>query len=112
MDVARPVSDSRKQWLRVKVPSTSTSDFEWRRTGSVVTLGQLFMILGKTHNNAAIYYLYRTLRIVALKKRKTSAAAGAPGKSWKATSRRVGAVVIKILSLSKCRKSLVDCRIL
>jgi hypothetical protein len=58
------------QTLRTVVPCVGTDAYEWRRVGQVVTLGTLFMVLGKKWPASSIYYLYCTLRIVATKKRK------------------------------------------
>ena len=49
-----------------------TKRYEWRRTCQVVTLGELFLVLGKRWRASAIYYFYRTLRLVAVKRRKTT----------------------------------------
>ena len=68
------VRDLKPDWhaqkLRVLVPCGGTPDYHWCRDGLVVTLGQLFYILGKNWTAAQIYSFYRTLRIVALKRRK------------------------------------------
>ena len=68
--------DLRPKWeaqtLRSVVPCEGTEDYEWRRTGQVVTLGTLFMALGKHHSARAIYHFYRTLRIVTTKKLKNA----------------------------------------
>ena len=45
-------------------------EYMWYRCGKVITLGELFMLLGREYTAAAIYALYRTLRIVSLKRRK------------------------------------------
>ena len=79
------------QRLRTVVPCVGTQAYEWRRTGQVVTLGTLFMALGKRYSAAAIYYFYRTLRIVATKKPKnTSRKAAAPGYASAHVGRPVG----------------------
>ena len=49
---------------RMVVPIGGTDAYEWRRTGQVVTLGTLFMVLGKKWPALNIYYFYRTLRTV------------------------------------------------
>ena len=77
LSAAQLASDFQQQHLRVIVPCAGTTEYEWRRTGVVVTLGELFILLGEKWAAAAIYYFYRTLRIVALKRRKNSSA-GAP----------------------------------
>ena len=65
--------DLRPKWeaqtLRSVVPCEGTEVYEWRRTGQVVTLGTLFMALGKQWSALAIYHFYRTLRIVTTKKK-------------------------------------------
>ncbi len=66
--------DWRGQQCRVVVNCVGTTQWEWRRIGLVVTLGELFLLLGQDWTAAAIYSLYRALRIVALKRRKTSSA--------------------------------------
>ena len=71
---AKLLPDWKAQTLRTVVPCVSTTDFEWRRTGQVVTLGELFMALGKSWSATAIYYFYRCLRIVATKRQKDSTA--------------------------------------
>ena len=52
------------QVYRVRVPCRETADFEWHRTGVVVSLGKLRQ-LGKQFTAKQVYYVYRTLRIVA-----------------------------------------------
>ena len=68
------VNDLRADWLRqtfrVLAPCKGTKDFQWVRTGAVISLGQLFLVLGETFTAAEIYQFYRTLRIVAVKRRK------------------------------------------
>ncbi|MEE3192584.1 MAG: hypothetical protein VX267_03750, partial [Candidatus Thermoplasmatota archaeon] len=79
-DMARVTGDSplefqpdwRRQWNRLLVPCGGTVPFEWRRTGQVTTLGQLFLTLGDQWNAAIIYEYYLRLRMVAVKKRKKS----------------------------------------
>ena len=51
----------------------------WRRIGYVATFGELFFALGKRWPATNIYYFYRTLRVVALKRRKGKSAATASG---------------------------------
>jgi len=38
-----------KQQYRVTVPCVGTDRYCWVRTGAVITLGQLFLILGRSH---------------------------------------------------------------
>ena len=69
-----------RQQLRIVVPCVGTDVYEWRRTGQVSTLGALFLALGTKWPATAIYYLYRTLRIVATEKYKSAVRSGqAPG---------------------------------
>ena len=72
------------QCLRTVVPCVGANAYEWRRTGQVVTLGALFMALGNKWSALFIYYFYRTLRIVAIKRPKNSVSAGAAGSSAQA----------------------------
>lgn len=53
-------------------------DYEWVRTGPVVTLGELFLRLGRDFSCRKIYAFFRTLRLVAVKRDKTARSA-APG---------------------------------
>ena len=55
---------------RVLCPCAGTTDFHWARTGPAISLGQLFLVLGGSYTAAEIYHFYRTLRIVAVKRRK------------------------------------------
>ena len=64
---------------RVRVPCRETADFEWRRTGAVVSLGEFMQALGKQFIAKQVYYFYRALRIVALKRSKGSTSAGSTG---------------------------------
>jgi hypothetical protein len=59
-----------RQQFRVVCPCAGTDMYHWARTGLVVSLGQLFLILGKRYTSAQIYHFYRTLRIVAVKRTK------------------------------------------
>ena len=61
-----------KQTLRTAVPCRNHADYYWHRCGRVVSLGELFLILGTWLTAATIYQYYRTLRLVALKKAKDS----------------------------------------
>ena len=51
-------------------PCVDTEEYAWVRHGAVVSVGELFMILGQEYTAAEIYTLYRCLRIVCLKRRK------------------------------------------
>ena len=60
-----------EQVSRVTCPCMDPArGYEWARGGTVVTLGELFLALGKDYTAAQIYAFYRTLRIVAVKRRK------------------------------------------
>ena len=50
--------------------------YEWARGGKVITMGELFLALGKQYTAAQIYSFYRTLRLVAVKRRKLHGAHG------------------------------------
>ena len=63
-------ADWLRQTFRALAPCKGTKDFQWVRTGAVTSLGQLFLVLGETFTAAEIYQFYRTLRIVAVKRRK------------------------------------------
>ena len=67
------------QVYRVRVPCCETADVEWRRAGLVVSLGELMQALGKQFTAKQVYYFYRALRIVALKRNKGSTSAGSTG---------------------------------
>ena len=41
------------------------------RTGKVITLGELFLLLGREQTAASIYSFFRTLRVVVVKRRKS-----------------------------------------
>ncbi|CAK0799542.1 unnamed protein product [Prorocentrum cordatum] len=60
------------QRYRCVVPCASTTDYEWVRLGPVVTLGELFVQLGKFFTAKRMCAFFRTLRIVALKRDKLS----------------------------------------
>ena len=53
-------------------------DYEWVRTGPVVTLGELFLRLGRDFSCRKIYAFFRALRLVAVKRDKRAKSA-APG---------------------------------
>ena len=63
-----------RQVFRTVCPCVGTDRWAWFRTGHVVNLGQLFLILGHPRfsekDAAQIYQYYCTLRIVAVKRRK------------------------------------------
>ena len=60
------------QTNRVLVPCKGADEWQWHRAGPAITLGELFMALGKNYTAAAIYSFYRTCRLVVLKKGKQS----------------------------------------
>ena len=62
------------QVIRMRVPCLGTNAFEWHRIGEVVSSGELMQALGKGFTAKQVYYFYRTLRIVALKRPKKSQA--------------------------------------
>ena len=74
------IGDLKPQWhaqrLRVLVPCRGTQEYHWARDGLVVSLGQLFFILGASWTAAQIYAFYETLRIVILKRHKDACGAG------------------------------------
>jgi hypothetical protein len=59
-----------EQWNRVCVPCKGTKMFVWLRSGSVITLGELFAVLHHKYTCREIYLLYLHLEIVALKRKK------------------------------------------
>ncbi len=78
----RDHSDYEPDWPRQRhrcvVPCANAAEYEWVRTGEVVTLGELFMRLGEQFTCRKIYAFFRTLRLVALKRDKAATRA-APG---------------------------------
>ncbi len=64
------------QVSRLIVPCRKAEEWQWHRAGPVITLGELFLALGKAHTAAAIYSFYRTCRLVAIKKKKDACAEG------------------------------------
>ena len=60
------------QRLRTVVPCAGTEEYEWRRTGQVVTLGVFSMALGSKYSVKSIYHFYRTLCIVTVKRAKNA----------------------------------------
>ena len=62
------------QVIRVRIPCRGNINFEWRRSGLVVSLGELMQALGKDFTAKQVYYFYCTLRIAALKRYKGSKA--------------------------------------
>ena len=80
--------DWRLQISRVRAPCRGTSDFEWHRTGLVVSLGELMQALGNQFSAKEVYLFYRALRIVALKRQKGSKSQGLRGARQSLTARR------------------------
>ncbi len=66
--------DWKSNHLRVAVPimqpDSINSVFEWRRVCNVTTLGELLVHLGDVYTARQIYFFYRSLRIVAVKRQK------------------------------------------
>jgi hypothetical protein len=81
-----------EQKLRIVVPCRGTQLYEWRRGGPVGTLGELMLKLGEEYDAAQIYYFYRTLRLVALKRRKDKPGAVGIGQALPATGMRQAGV--------------------
>jgi hypothetical protein len=86
-------------------PCSNSERYAWIRSHSVVSLGEMLMILGEEHTLAEIYSLYRTLRVVVLKRRKDrcSASSGVLGRSstGSSLSGMAGASVKRELKSSK-----------
>ena len=74
--------------LRVRAPCRWTHDFEWHRTGLVVSLGELMQALGNQFSAKEVYLFYRALRIVALKRQTGSKSQGLLGARQSLTARR------------------------
>ena len=73
LDLQDVSPDWKRQKLRIFCPCVGTAKWIWCRTGWVVSLGRLFLILGSEGWHAAqIYVYYLSLRIVAMKRRKTT----------------------------------------
>ena len=70
--------DWRNQKYRIVVPCKSNEEHAWYRTGLTVSLGEMFLHLGMNWTARQIYYLFRSMRIVGLKRRK-GVSATAPG---------------------------------
>ena len=70
--------DWSQQRNRCVVPCKNAVEYEWVRTGPVVTLGELFLRLGRDFSCRKIYGFFRTLRLVAVKRDK-KATSSAPG---------------------------------
>ena len=69
MDQLEP--DWEQQVYRITCPCQDAQcGYEWARYSPAFTLGELFLALGKEYTAAQIYSFYRTLRLVAVKRRK------------------------------------------
>ncbi len=56
--------------LPIREPDSVSSKYEWRLECHCTTLGQLILALGERCAASQIYFFYRTLRIIAVKRRK------------------------------------------
>ena len=72
------------QKYRVAVPCLNVQGFEWRRCGKVASLDEILLALGHVeavdtggYLAASIYYLYRSRRIVCVKRQKSQSHASA-----------------------------------
>ena len=83
-------------------PCKNTHQYVWIRSHSVISLGEMLMILGTDHTAAEIYSLYRILRVVCLKRRKDrcSARGGQPSTGSR-VSGMAGAAVRREFKSSK-----------
>ena len=70
------------QWNRLQVPCWGTDSYMWFRIGKVITLGELFLALGRVYTAASIYAFYRTLRIVVLKRPKGRSYTPGSASAW------------------------------
>jgi hypothetical protein len=59
-----------EQWNRLCVPCKGTKKFVWLRSGSVTTLGELFLKLHHKYTCRQIYFLYLHLDIVSVKRKR------------------------------------------
>ncbi len=67
-DALKPAWDQMR--FRHVCPCVDTDKYAWVRQGKVVSIGELFMLLGQEYTAAEIYAFYRCMRIVCLKRRK------------------------------------------
>ena len=65
--------DWKAQRNRCMVPCPSADTHEWLRAGPVITLGELFLLLGDDYTAKDIDAFYRACRLVSLKRPKDSA---------------------------------------
>ena len=59
-----------KMRFRHVCPCQDNNNFAWVRHGTVLSVGELFMLLGREYTAAQIYTLYRCMRIAVVKSRK------------------------------------------
>ena len=92
-----------EQWDRLQVPCANpfirdSANYMWFRNGKIITLGELFMVLGRVYTAASIYAFYRTLRIVVLKRCK--ARSYMPGSTSACTGLSAGPLQASIIKHS------------
>ena len=83
-------------------PCNNSEQYAWIRSHSVASLGEMLMILGEEeHTSAEIYSLYRTLRVVVLKRRKDRCSAKGRSSTGSRLSGMAGASVKRELKSFK-----------
>ena len=92
-----------KQWNRLQVPCVGTGFRMWFRTGKVITLGELFLALGRVYTAASIYAFYRTLRLVVIKRRPQKSYS--PGSASASTGLTHGPLQASSMKRSLCLDS-------
>ena len=88
--------DWEQQVYRITCPCKDAHcGYEWARYGPAFTLGELFLALGKEYTARQIYAFYLSLRLIAVKRRKTQstgrgagAATGVTGSPFQAANMR------------------------
>ena len=65
-----PAEQQFRVLLPISEPECVSSKCEWRLDCHCTTLGQLILALGERYAASQIYFFYRTLRIIAVKRRK------------------------------------------
>jgi hypothetical protein len=65
-----PAEQQFRVLLPICEPDSVSSKYEWRLECHCTTLGQLILALGERHTASQIYFFYRTLRIIAVNRRK------------------------------------------
>ena len=65
-----PAEQQFRVLLPICEPDSVSSKYEWRLECHCTTLGQLILALGERYTASQIYFFYRTLRIIAVKRRK------------------------------------------